>query len=70
MRKYPLPTKEVAEELKRLRQEAGMSIPQIAEALHTHPLNIGHFENGKKGIDPDLIERLKKRYKLIIQYNT
>ena len=70
MRKYPLPTKEEAEELKRLRQEAGMTILQIAEALHTHPSNIRDFENGKRGIDPDLIEKLKKRYKLIIQYNT
>lgn len=26
MRKYPVPTKEEAEELKRLRQEAGMTI--------------------------------------------
>lgn len=69
MRKYPLPTKEEAEELRRLRKEAGMTIPQIAEALHTHPSNIGDFENGKRGIDPELIERLRKRYKLIIQSN-
>jgi transcriptional regulator with XRE-family HTH domain len=69
MRKYPLPIKEEAEELKRLRQEAGMTIPQIAEALHTQQSRISDFENGKRGIDPDLIEKLKKRYKLIIQYN-
>ena len=36
MRKYPVPTKEEAEELKRLRQEAGMTIPQVAEALYTN----------------------------------
>jgi len=69
MRKYPVPTKEEAEELKRLRQEAGMTIPQIAEALHTTLSRISDFENGKRGIDPELIEKLKKRYKLIIQYN-
>jgi hypothetical protein len=27
------------------------------------------WENSKRGTDPDLIEKLKKRYKLIIQYN-
>ena len=69
MRKYPLPTKEEIEELKRLRQEAGMTIPQIAEALNTHQSRISDFENGKRGIDPELIAKLKKRYKLIIQYN-
>ena len=40
MRKYPVPTKEEAEELKRLRQEAGMTIPQVAEALHTNQFRI------------------------------
>lgn len=70
MRKYPVPTKEEAEELRRLRQEAGMTIPQIAEALHTNKARISEFENRKSGIDPELIEKLRKRYKLIIQYNT
>ena len=69
MRKYPVPTKEEAEELKRLRQEAGMTIPQVAEALHTNQARISDYENGKRGTDPELIEKLKKRYKLIIQYN-
>ena len=69
MRKYPLPTKEEAEELKRLRQEAGMTIPQVAEALHTNQARISDYENGKRGTNPELIEKLKKRYKLIIQYN-
>ena len=70
MRKYPVPTKEEAEELRRLRQEAGMTIPQMAEAFHTQQSRISDYENGKRGTDPDLIEKLKKRYKLIIQYNT
>ena len=69
MRKYPVPTKEEAEELKRLRQEAGMTMPQIAEYMHTYHSRISELENGRKGVDPDFLERLKKRYKLIIQYN-
>lgn len=68
-RKYPLPTKEEAEELKRLRQEAGMTLPKIAEALHVSQSTIGDYENGKRGANPELIEKLIKRYKLIIQYN-
>ncbi len=59
MRKYPVPTKEEAEELKRLRQEAGMTIPQVAEALHTNQARISDYENGKRGTDPELIEKLK-----------
>ena len=59
MRKYPLPTKEEAEELRRLRQEAGMTIPQMAEALHTNQARISDYENGKRGTNPDLIEKLK-----------
>ena len=43
--------------------------PQVAEALHTNQARISDYENGKRGTDPDLIEKLKKRYKLIIQYN-
>ena len=62
-------TKEEAEELRRLRQEAGMTTPQMAEALHTNQARISDYENGKRGTNPDLIEKLKKRYKLIIQYN-
>ena len=60
MRKYPVPTKEEAEELRRLRQEAGMTIPQMAEAFHTQQSRISDYENGKRGTDPDLIEKLKK----------
>jgi hypothetical protein len=32
-RKYPLPTKEEAEELRRMRKEAGIAIPKIAEYM-------------------------------------
>ena len=46
-----------------------MSIPQMAEAFNTQQSRISDYENGKRGTDPDLIEKLKKRYKLIIQYN-
>lgn len=69
MRKYPLPTKEEAEELRRLRKEAGMVIPEMAKAFYVSPSTIGDYENGKRGANPELIEKLKKRYKLIIQYN-
>jgi transcriptional regulator with XRE-family HTH domain len=69
-RKYPLPSKEEAEEIKRLRQEAGISIPKIAEALHVNKSTISEYENGKRGANPELIERLRKRYRLIIQSNT
>jgi DNA-binding transcriptional regulator YiaG len=44
MRKYPVPTKEEAEELRRLRQEAGMTIPLIAEALHTNKARISECQ--------------------------
>jgi transcriptional regulator with XRE-family HTH domain len=70
MRKYPVPTKEEVEELKRLRKEAGMTIPLIAEALHIHKSRISDLENGKGRLEPELIERLKRRYKLIIQSNS
>lgn len=68
MRKYPIPTAEEAEELKRMRQEAGIAIPKIAEYMHTYPSRISELENGKKGVNPDFLERLKKRYELIIKY--
>ena len=58
MRKYPLPTKEEAEELRRLRQEAGMTIPQMAEALHTNQARISDYENGKRGTNPELYSGL------------
>ena len=57
-----------AVELKRMRQEAGIPIPKIAEYMNTYPSRISDLERGKKGIDPDFLERLKKRYRLIIQY--
>ena len=67
-RKYPLLTKEEADELKKLRKEAGIAIPKIAESLNTYPSKIVELESRKKGADPDFLERLKKRYRLIIQY--
>jgi transcriptional regulator with XRE-family HTH domain len=68
MRKHPILTMEEAVELKRMRQEAGIPIPKIAEYMNTYPSRISDLERGKKGIDPDFLERLKKRYRLIIQY--
>ena len=67
-RKYPLLTKEEQEELRRMRKEAGITIPKIAEYMHTYPSRISDLERGNKGVEPDFLERLKKRYKLIIQY--
>jgi len=50
MRKYPVPTKEEAEELKRLRQEAGITIPQIAEYMHTYHSRIRIMKMAKEGL--------------------
>ena len=40
IRKYPVLTKEEGEELRRMRKEAGITIPQIAEYMHTYPSRI------------------------------
>ena len=69
MNKYPKQlTKEEGLELRRRRKEAGIPIPKIAEYMHTYPSKISNMERGTKGIDPDFLERLKKHYRLIIQY--
>lgn len=67
-RKYPLLTKEEQEELKKMRKEANISIPKIAEYMHTYPSKIQQLESGKKGVDPDFLEKVKKRYQLLIKY--
>jgi len=61
-------TGEEGEELRKLRKEAGIPIPKIAEYMNTYPSKISDLERGKKGVEPDFLERLKKRYRLIIQY--
>ena len=48
-RKYPLLTKEEQEELRRMRKEANISLPKIAEYMHTYPSKIQQLESGKKG---------------------
>lgn len=49
MNKYPKQlTKEEGLELRRMRKEAGMSIPKIAEYMHTYPSKISDIERGKK----------------------
>ena len=69
MNKYPKQlTKEEGLELRRMRKEAGIPITKIAEYMHTYPSKISNMERGTKGIDPDFLERLKKHYRLIIQY--
>jgi DNA-binding transcriptional regulator YiaG len=67
-RKYPLLTKEEQEELKKMRKEANISIPKIAEYMHTYPSKIQQLESGRKGVDPDFLEKVKKRYQLLIKY--
>ena len=67
-RKYPLLTKEEQEELKKMRKEASISIPKIAEYMHTYPSKIQQLESGRKGVDPDFLEKVKKRYQLLIKY--
>lgn len=67
-RRYPLLTKEEQEELRRMRKEANISIPKIAEYMHTYPSKIQQLESGKKGVDPDFLEKVKKRYQLLIKY--
>ena len=44
------------------------SIPKITEYMNTYPSKISDLERGKKGVEPDFLERLKKHYRLIIQY--
>ena len=69
MRKYPKQiTKEEAEALKELRKAAGLSTYKIAEYMHCKPGRIELSEKEGTGVDPDFLERLKKRYRLIIQY--
>lgn len=67
-RKYPLLTKEEQEELKKMRKEANISIPKIAEYMHTYSSKIQQLESGRKGVEPDFLERVKKRYQLLIKY--
>ena len=68
IRKYPVLTKEEREELKQMRKEAGIAIPKIAEYMHTYPSKIQQLESGRKGVDPDFLEKVKKRYQLLIKY--
>ena len=69
MKKYPKQlTKEEAEELRAMRQAAGLSLYKIAEYMHCKPGRIELLEREGSGVDPDFLERIKKRYKLIIQY--
>jgi transcriptional regulator with XRE-family HTH domain len=67
-RKYPLLTKEEQEELRRMRKEANISIPKIAEYMHTYPSKIQQLERGETGVDPNFVEKVKKRYQLLIKY--
>lgn len=69
MRKYPKQlTKEEAEELEELRKNAGLSVCKIAEYMHCKPGKIELLKKEGTGVEPDFLERLKKRYRLIIQY--
>ena len=50
MRKYPLPTKEEAEELRRLRQEAGMTIPQMPKLYILIKQGLAIMKTAKEGL--------------------
>ena len=49
-------TKEEGLELRKMRKEAGILIPKIAEYMHTYPSKISDMERGIKGVDPDFGE--------------
>ena len=61
-------TYEEAKELKEMRQEAGLSTYKIAEYMHCKHGKIELLEKEGTGVDPDFLDRLKKRYQLIIKY--
>ncbi len=61
-------TKEEAEELREMRKVAGLSTYKIAEYMHCETGKIELLEKGGTGVDLDFLERLKKRYQLIIKY--
>jgi transcriptional regulator with XRE-family HTH domain len=47
---------------------AGLSTYKIAEYMHCKTGKIELLEKGGTGVDLDFLERLKKRYQLIIKY--
>ena len=51
-----------------MRKAAGLSTYKIAEYMHCKTGKIELLEKGGIGVDPDFLERLKKRYQLIIKY--
>ena len=61
-------TREEAEELREMRKAAGLSTYKIAEYMHCKTGKIELLEKGGTGVDLDFLERLKKRYQLIIKY--
>ncbi len=49
MNKYPKQlTREEGLELRKMRKDAGIPIPKIAEYMHTYPSKISDLERGKK----------------------
>ena len=61
-------TKEEAEELREIRKTAGLSQYKIAEYMHCKTGKIELLEKGGTRVDLDFLERLKKRYQLVIKY--
>jgi transcriptional regulator with XRE-family HTH domain len=61
-------TREEAEELREMRKTAGLSQYKIVEYMHCKTGKIELLEKGGNGVDPNFLERLKKRYQLIIKY--
>ena len=61
-------TKEEAEELREMRKAAVLSRYNIAEYMHCKSSKIESLEKGGTRVDLNFLERLKKRYQLIIKY--
>ena len=61
-------TREEAEELREMRKAAGLSTYKIAEYMHCKTNKVELLEKGGTRVDTDFLERLKKRYQVIIKY--
>lgn len=56
------------EQLKLLRKMANISVSEISRLMSCSVHKIGSIERGKGRIDKDFLDRLLKRYNLIIKY--
>lgn len=56
----PTPTNIIGENLKKLREELGMSRKDLAEFFNVTASHIGAIELGKRSLTENMIEKLKK----------